>query len=451
MRSLHTRLLLAATLVLAGFIGATGLTLDKAFRVSARASMQERLQSYIYALLAATGEDENGRMTPPRRIPEPRFSKPDSGLYAVIAGADGQPLWRSDSLAGRSVDIVQPQQPGQRDYRRLTGSGTDLYAISFGVAWVDYAKAEELYTFAVAEDTAAFEEQIDSFRTSLWGWLGAMAGVLLLAQGLILRWGLRPLRTVESDLGRIEQGAAEHLDGTYPKELTGLTSSLNSLIEHSKRVQTRYRNSLDDLAHSLKTPLALLQSFCDRKSAESGEEHELVREQVERMDGIIEHQLQRAAVSGRAALARGVTLQPVLERLLRSLDKVYCDKQVDLRLELDPDAAFYGDEADLTEALGNLLDNAYKYCAGKVRVCARRQSSAASGHGLEITIEDDGHGIDPAMIDTVLERGKRMDETVPGHGIGLSMAREIIAVYGGKLDIGSGHLGGALLRVRFDH
>jgi len=136
MRSLHTRLLLAATLVLAGFIGATGLALDKAFRVSARASMQERLQSYIYALLAATGEDGNGRMTPPRRIPEPRFSKPDSGLYAVIAGADGKPLWRSDSLAGRSVDIVQPQQPGQRDFRRLTGSDTDLYAISFGVAWL---------------------------------------------------------------------------------------------------------------------------------------------------------------------------------------------------------------------------------------------------------------------------------------------------------------------------
>ena len=450
MRSLQTRLLLAATLVLAGFIGATGLALDKAFRVSARASMQERLQSYIYALLAATGEDESGRMTPPRRIPEPRFSKPDSGLYAVIAGADGKPLWRSDSLAGRSVDIVQPQQPGQREFRSFTGTGTDhLYAISFGVAWVDSAGAEELYTFSVAEDTAAFEEQIDSFRTSLWSWLGAMAGVLLLAQGFILRWGLRPLRTVESDLRRIEQGAAEHLDGTYPKELTGLTSSLNSLIEHSKLVQTRYRNSLDDLAHSLKTPLALMQSFCDRKSAESGEEHGLVREQVERMDGIIEHQLQRAAVSGRAALARAVALQPVLERLLRSLDKVYRDKQVDVSLDLDPDATFYGDEADLTEALGNLLDNAYKYCASKVRVCVRRQSSVASGHGLEISIEDDGQGIDPAMIETVLERGKRMDQTVPGHGFGLSMAREIIAVYGGALDIGSGSLGGALLSVRF--
>jgi two-component system sensor histidine kinase PhoQ len=450
MRSLHTRLLLAATLVLAGFIGATGLTLDKAFRVSARASTQERLQSYIYALLAATGEDERGRMVPPRRIPEPRFSKPDSGLYAVIARPDGVPLWRSGSLAGRSVDIVQQQAPGQREFRQFTRSDTDLYAISFGVAWVDSANAEELYTFAVAEDTAAFEEQIDSFRKTLWSWLGAMAVVLLLAQGLILRWGLRPLRTVESDLQRIEQGRAEHLTGIYPKELTGLTSSLNSLIEHIKRVQTRYRNSLDDLAHSLKTPLALLQSFSERTAAESGQEHRLVREQVERMDEIIEHQLQRAAVSGRATLASAVPLQPVLERLLRSLDKVYRDKQVDVSRDLDPAATFYGDEADLTEVLGNLLDNAYKYCSSQVRVYVRSESKAASGHGLEISIEDDGHGIDPGMIDTVLQRGKRMDETVPGHGIGLSMAREIIAVYGGELTIGSGDLGGALVRVHFD-
>ena len=327
---------------------------------------------------------------------------------------------------------------------------TNQYAISFGVAWVDYAKAEALYTFAVAEDTAAFEEQIDSFRTALWSWLGAMAVVLLLAQGFILRWGLRPLRSVEADLQRIDQGTAEHLDGSYPKELTGLTSSLNSLLEHSKLAQTRYRNSLDDLAHSLKTPLALMQSFCDRKSAEIGEDHLVVREQVERMDEIIEHQLQRAAVSGRATLASAVSLQQVLERLLRSLDKVYHEKQVDVRLDLDAGATFYGDEADLTEMLGNLLDNAYKYCSGQIRVGVRSDSGTASGHGLDISIEDDGRGIDPAMIDTVLQRGKRMDETVPGHGIGLSMAREIVGAYGGELHIGTGSLGGALVRVHFD-
>jgi two-component system sensor histidine kinase PhoQ len=450
MRSLHSRLLLAATLVLAGFIGATGLALDKAFRVSARASMQDRLQSYIYALLAAADEDDGGRMIPPQEIPEPRFSKPDSGLYAMIAGPEGRPLWHSRSLAGRSVNIVQQQSPGQREFLQLTQAGMELYAISFGVAWEDYAKAEQLYTFAVAEDASAFEEQIDSFRRSLWSWLGAMAVVLLLAQGLILRWGLRPLRTVESDLHRIAQGTAEHLDGTYPEELTGLTSSLNSLIEHSKLVQTRYRNSLDDLAHSLKTPLAIMQSFCEGKFAEIGQERARIREQVERMDGIIDHQLQRAAVSGRTTLARWVPLQHVLERLVRSLQKVYREKQVDVRLDLEPGATFYGDEADLTEALGNLLENAYKYCSGQIRVSVRCERKTASGHGLEITIEDDGHGIEPGMIDIVLQRGKRMDETVPGHGIGLSMAQEIIAVYGGKLDIGSSSLGGALLRIHFD-
>jgi two-component system sensor histidine kinase PhoQ len=450
MRSLHSRLVLAATLVLAGFIGATGLALDKAFRVSARASMEERLQSYIYALLAATDEDDSGRMIPPLEIPEPRFSKPDSGLYAVIAGADGAPLWHSRSLAGRNVTLVQQQSPGQREFRRLSVEGLELYAISFGVAWEDYAEREALYTFSVAEDTAAFEQQIESFRMSLWSWLGTMAVVLLLAQGLILRWGLRPLRKVETDLQRIDQGKAEQLDGVYPTELTGLTSSLNSLIEHSQLVQTRYRNSLADLAHSLKTPLAVMHSFCDGKSEDAGSAKDVVREQVERMDEIVEYQLQRAAVSGRATLARSVSLDYVLERLVRSLDKVYRDKRVEVSLDLDPEAIFYGDEADLTEALGNLLENAYKYCSGQVRVCARYDGKPAASGNLEILIEDDGPGIDPDMIDTVLQRGKRMDETVPGHGIGLSMAREIIAVYGGELDIGSGSLGGALLRVRFE-
>ena len=450
MRSLHSRLVLAATLVLAGFIGATGLALDKAFRVSARASMEDRLQSYIYALLAAADEDDSGRMIPPLEIPEPRFSKPDSGLYAVIAEADGVPLWYSRSLAGRNVAIVQQQSPGQREFRRLSVEDLELYAISFGVAWEDYAEGEALYTFSVAEDTAAFEQQIDSFRMSLWSWLGGMAVVLLLAQGLILRWGLRPLRKVESDLQRIDQGKAEQLDGVYPAELTGLTSSLNSLIEHSKLVQTRYRNSLADLAHSLKTPLAVMHSFCDGKSEDAGSAKDIVREQVERMDEIVEYQLQRAAVSGRATLARSVSVEYVLERLVRSLDKVYRDKRVEVSLDLDPEATFYGDEADLTEALGNLLENAYKYCSQQVRVCARYDGKAAASGSLAITVEDDGQGIDPGMIDTVLQRGRRMDETVPGHGIGLSMAREIIAVYGGELDIGSSSLGGAMIRVQFN-
>jgi len=272
-----------------------------------------------------------------------------------------------------------------------------------------------------------------------------MALVLLLAQGFILRWGLRPLRTVTDDLQQIEQGHTDRLDGRYPKELVGLTSSLNSLIEHGKAVQVRYRNSLDDLAHSLKTPLAILQSS-DSDSSNPGDNHALVREQVERMDEIISHQLQRAAVSGRTTLAKPVPVGRVVERLLRSLDKVYREKPVTVDLELDSSATFTGDEADLTEILGNLLENAYKYCNHAVRVSVSKDQPA---DGVEIRIEDDGPGIAAEQVETILQRGRRMDESIPGQGIGLSMANEIITVYGGQLVFAASPLGGSLLRVRF--
>jgi two-component system sensor histidine kinase PhoQ len=446
MQSLHGRLLLAASLVLAGFLGATGLALDKAFRVSAEAAMQDRLQSYIYALLAAADDDENGRMIPPQALPEPRFSKPDSGLYAIITRHDNESLWRSSSLTGRDIDVTEQQRPGERRFRRLARADMQLYALAFGVAWEDDAGTEALYTFTVAEDTSVFQAEIDSFRSTLWRWLGGMAVVLLFAQGFILRWGLRPLRTVIADLQQIEKGRTDRLDGHYPRELTGLTSSLNSLIEHSKVVQTRYRNSLDDLAHSLKTPLAILQSGCVDSKDTADASHAFVSEQVERMDEIISHQLQRAAVSGRTTLAKPVPVGRVVERLLRSLDKVYREKQVTIDLELDPSATFTGDEADLTEILGNLLENAYKYCHNKVRV-----SVVTHQHpdGVAISIEDDGPGIAPEQVDAVLQRGTRMDESVPGQGIGLSMTSEIISVYGGQLAFAASPLGGTLLRVSF--
>lgn len=447
MPSLHARLLLASSLVLAGFLGTTGLALDKAFRVSAKTSLQERLQSHIYTLLAATDADSQGGMIPPPDVPEPRFSKPDSGLYAVIANHSGKPLWRSSSLTGREFNIIEPHTPGERFFHHLELPDSELYMISFGVAWVNDAGIEELYTFAVAEDTSEFAAEIQSFRTTLWGWLGAMALALLLAQGLVLRWGLRPLRTVAHDLQEIEQGRADSLGGPYPRELSGLTSNINSLIEHRDAVQTRYRNSLADLAHSLKTPLAILQTFFDRPLASAAEDRPSASEQVKRMDDIIRHQLHRAAVSGGKSLTQPAPIAPQIMRLSESLDKVYRDKHVSVTLELDPDVTFTGDQADLLEFLGNLMENAYKYSAGKVRIRCRTVLNSQSGTVAEITIEDDGHGIDPGQVSTALQRGKRMDESVPGHGIGLSVANEIIALYDGTLDIESSELGGALLRI----
>ena len=407
--------------------------------------MQERLQSHIYALLAAADEDADGRMTPPQQLPEPRFSKPDSGLYAVITGNGGTRLWRSASLTGRDIAITEQQSPGERRFSRLARAGMQLYTLAFGVAWEDYAGTESLYTYTVAEDTSVFETEVGSFRSTLWRWLGGMALVLLVAQGVILRWGLRPLRRVTTDLQQIENGHTDRLHGPYPRELAGLTSSLNSLIEHSKSVQSRYRNSLDDLAHSLKTPLAILQSsHPDGNDADA--DHTLVREQVQRMDEIISHQLQRAAVSGRATLAKPVAVGKVVERLVHSLDKVYRQKQPTVTLELDPSATFTGDEADLMEVMGNLLENAYKYCSRVIRVSVQVDKHR---DGIEISIEDDGPGIAPQQVDSVLQRGTRMDESMPGQGIGLSMASEIITLYGGQLAFAASPLGGALLQINF--
>ena len=444
MRSLHSRLLLAASLVLAGFLGATGLALDKAFRVSAEAAMQERLQSYIYTLLAAADDDSDGRMIPPRDLPEPRFSEPDSGLYAIITRHDSEPLWQSASLTGRDMGATEAQAPGSRSFSRLDNHSMQYHALAFGVAWEDDAGTEALYTFTVAEDTTAFEAELESFRSTLWRWLGGMALVLLLAQGVILRWGLRPLRSVTTDLQRIQQGHAERLEGDYPRELAGLTSSLNSLIAHSKTVQTRYRNSLGDLAHSLKTPLAILQA--SQTGKDDDHTGTLVSEQVERMDEIISHQLQRAAVSGRSTLAAPVAVDSIVKRLVSTLDKVYREKPLTTDLELEPGATFRGDEADLTEILGNLLENAYKYCRREVSVGVTTDRQTG---GLEIRIEDDGPGIPADQVDVILQRGRRMDESVPGQGIGLSMASEIIALYGGELSFDSSTLGGTLIRVTF--
>jgi two-component system sensor histidine kinase PhoQ len=164
------------------------------------------------------------------------------------------------------------------------------------------------------------------------------------------------------------------------------------------------------------------------------------------MDEIISHQLQRAAVSGRSTLARPVPIGKVVERLVRSLDKVYRDKQVTVDLQLDTSATFTGDEADLTEILGNLLENAYKYCRSAVRVCVNTEQP---DDGIGISIEDDGPGIAVDQVGTVLQRGKRMDESIPGQGIGMSMASEIIALYGGQLAFAASPLGGALVRVSF--
>lgn len=443
--SLNTRLLLAASLVLAGFLGLAGVALDAAFRKAASSALYERLQAQVYGLLAAAESDAEGHIQLPEVLPDGRFSRPGSGLYALVTDAEGGVMWRSASLLGSRLPAPERVRPGEWRFRTLTAAeGERLFVLVFGVRWETDAGAPRDYNFAVAEDAAAFEAQVAGFRRSLWGWLLGLGVVLLLVQGGVLRWSLAPLRRLEREIRSIETGEQAAIRQAYPRELRGLTANLNALLERERAQLERYRNGLADLAHSLKTPLAVLRgAILDRRAPDADRLAAQVREQSARMQQIVDYQLQRAALSGRTTLMAPVAMAPVIDRVVSSLEKVYAEKRVDCRLQLEDGLAFTGDEGDLMELVGNLLDNAFKWCENRVRVVAH-----ATEGGMLFRVEDDGPGIPSEQASRVLERGARIDPAVTGHGIGLAVVRDIAAVYHGELTIGRSDLGGAAVTVR---
>jgi two-component system sensor histidine kinase PhoQ len=438
MRSLNTRVAVSAALVLAVFVALSAFALDRAFHDSARNVRHERLLAQVYLLMAAAEVDERGRLTLTGGPPEPRLALPASGLYATILDATGNSVWRSRS----ALTVDAPGGPllpaGEMRFERVARDGQEFFVQRFGVDWAT-ANGHYAFTFSVAEDLAPFEEQLAVYRRSLWGWLGAMALLLLAAQWLTLRWGLQPLRRVAAELGRLEQGAQQQITGDYPSEVKLLTDNLNTLLTHERAQQRRYRDALADLAHSLKTPLAVVRA--ELSKAQAGDELErALREQVERMDRIVGYHLQRASTSGRAALMAPQPLRPAVERVVKALAKVYADKQVAVAIEVAEGTRFRGDEGDLTELLGNLLDNAFKWCRTRVRVRAGLEEG-----GLILRFEDDGPGIAEHAAQRVLERGARGDESRAGQGIGLAVVRDIVAAYQGRIEIGRSELGGAAL------
>ena len=445
MLSLNARLIVSASVVLAAFLGLAGLALDRAFRDSALAGVHDRLQSRVYALIAAA-EPDGETLSLPEALPESGFSVPQSGVYATIVDAAARPLWRSRSSLGLEIDYPAPALPGVAVYGLTRGSdGTEFFAIAYAVRWALDTGIERDFVIQVAEDRTPYEAEIARFRGSLWVWLAGAAIVLLAVQGAVLRWSLAPLRQVTREVAEIEAGGKHSLDGHYPRELQPLTQNLNLLVSNSAAQLERYRNALGDLAHSLKTPLAVLRNEIEDLPEESRPRHNL-SEQIARMDRTVQYQLQRAAVSGRTALAPSVRIAPVAERIRRSMLKVYADKDIDIELAVDPHCRFRGDEGDLTELLGNLTDNACKWGNRRVRL-----SGIRAGAKLTLKIEDDGPGLPQDALEELRARGARGDTSVPGQGIGLAIVDELVErVYGGTFNVDKSPLGGASIVIVFE-
>jgi two-component system sensor histidine kinase PhoQ len=433
-----------AFLVLLAFLAFAGWAVQQAYADSLRTQRFARLQTTVYLLMAGAELDGTGSLVMPASLAEPRLSLLGSGLYANISNADRNEEWQSASTVGLNLPFQRTQAMGKWRLEAVatrppandkSNRGRDFLAVTYAVKWSTNNKEAPL-VFSVLEDTSEFNQELTAFERTLWSWLIGTGLLLLLTQTLLLRWGLRPLGQMAQEIQHIEQGEQLQVKGNYPRELAGLTLNLNLLIHQASARQTRYKEALDDLAHSLKTPLAALRASLD----EPGELVNLVSQQVTRMDDIVRHQLGRAGAAGTTRFAPQLTLAPVLNRIRDTLAKVYAEKQLAFVLDCPADLAWRIAEDDAFEILGNLLDNAAKWAKSKVSVSVQRHTSH-----LHICITDDGPGfVDPQAGS---ERRVRLDETVPGHGIGLAVVRDLIASYQGKLTISRADSGGAQLDI----
>lgn len=448
--SISSRLLFASALLLPLFLGLTGFFLDRAFSNSLRVAEHSRLRGHINLLfsVAELPEARNAKrnsLRMPLTLIEADFERPNSGLYAYIYNDQQELVWKSNSATLKNApgytSVSHDSQPGKMVIGELKLNGKGSFVAHYDVLWEDAKGETHPFRFVVVHSGIEYRAELKAYRNELWRWLGTVGVFLLIAQTAILRWGLRPLSKLAIALKAMQSGDTSNIAGQHPQELQKIVDNLNQVLEREQSLRQRYRNSLADLAHSLKTPLAVLQSNLDTHTG--GEElRKIAAEQVTRMNQVVTYQLQRAVSSQQSGTIRRTRLEPLAQRLLGALQKVYANKHITHKCNLTPGIIALGDEQDMMELLGNLLENAFKYSHSRVEL----SSSEHDGY-LFLHIDDDGPGVPSDERARILERGQRLDTNQPGQGIGLAVAAEIVRSYQGFINIHDSHLGGAQFSV----
>lgn len=439
--SLRWRMSVIASIILLLALGLVGYAVAAANQRGAVSALQSRMESYVYLVLAAAEVDASGRLLVSEDLGDPRFGQPGSGIYAHLHGAEQH--WSSRSSIGQALPELASVNAAEK---RFTEPSPELefYVYQYGLDWQLADGSIRPFTVSVLVAPEEIERQTSAFRLGLWRALVTAGLILLAAQLVMIYLGFRPLQKVAQDVALVETGQESQLRGHYPRELEPLARNVNQLLATEKANQLRYRNALDSLAHSLKTPLAILQTGLETDSPAA---RLAMRRAAEDMNKLVATRLQRAALSARRTMARPVAVTPQVERVLASLQKIYSHKLITVDVRLPADLQFFGEERDLLELVGNLLDNAFKYGRSGIRVTGEVLNPAASRPGLRLTIEDDGPGIDPGNWPALLQRGVRGDERVEGHGLGLAIVMELLAAYGGNIELASGEWGGAVITV----
>ncbi|WP_310648345.1 ATP-binding protein [Colwellia sp. RSH04] len=447
--SLKLRMLASASIIVLVLLPAIGIVLTKSFENRLVNALEKELSAYSYSILAVT-EVENNAVYMPEQLTENLFNVSGSGLYSVITAAKNNVfhnknyvLWQSNSLLTVELPIIESSpKVGESKFSTLMINEQAHFIYSFSVSFTSNGDDSELVDFPVTlhliKDKNEFNDAIDQFTQSLWLWLFLLMSFIAFMQWFWLRWMFKPLQQLKEEVHEIEQGNISSLEKEYPTELHPLTKQVNLLLKTEQNQRTRYRNALSDLAHSLKTPLAVIQSHDDITHS--------TKEQLDIINNMIEHQLKRAQSAGEVSWHKAITINAVLQKLISTLSKIYADKNITFKLDCQSSASFRGDESDLLEMLGNLLDNACKACNSSVAVSVKRDTLK-----LSINIEDDGKGIDTELREQIFKRGVRIDSYQQGHGIGLAIVRDLVSSYQGQLLISTSEkLSGAKFILQFD-
>ncbi|PAU87610.1 histidine kinase [Pseudomonas sp. WN033] len=442
-RSLRSRLMAGAALLAVLFMLALFPVLQSAFNQTLEQVIVQRLAADANSLISAA-QIEDGQLLMPDKLPDEEFNLPEAKLLGFIFDIDGNLIWQSRSAIGQQIDYIPRYDGGVTDFLRISNrDGREYYVYDVELHLND--NYELPFSFITMLPTSEFRSLFRDFQKQLYRWLGASLLVLLLLLWLGLTWALRSLKNLRAELDQIESGGRERLSDRHPHEVLRLTRSLNRLLDSERRQRERYRDTLGDLAHSLKTPLAVLQGVSETLSnqPQQREQAKVLSGQIERMSQQIGYQLQRASLRKSGLIQHRVILAPLLELLSGTLNKVYHGKRVVLHQQFSERFWVPMEKGALMELLGNLLENSYRLCLHQIRVSARYTDTAC-----ELRIEDDGPGVPEHQRERILRRGERLDTQHPGQGIGLSVVKDIIESYDGELSLGDSELGGAAFLIR---
>lgn len=445
--TLRLRLLLGTLIWIMASIGISGWVLQRMFEQHLSRQFHAELATHLEQLAANLEVDAAGQVKIIRALSDPRLERPYSGLYWQVDRLSGPDeavpsgLLRSRSLWDGALEVPQDALAGsERHEHRLSGpKGESLRMIEQVLRTAE--QPEQALRLIVAADEKLLAEPIERFTGQLLAALSVLAAGLALAAVVQVVAGLRPLQRLRTELTRLRDGEQTTLGGNYPAEIQPVVDELNAVLQRNAEFVERARTQAGNLAHAVKTPLAVM---ANAAAAETGQLAELIGSQIAAARQQIDHHLGQARVAAAAQMqGQQCRLRPATDGLIRVVQRVHAERGLQLILvECPEQLIFRGEAQDLQEMLGNLLDNACKWAKSRVLITAERQDSR-----LRIDIEDDGPGIAAEDRPVLLQRGKRGDEQVPGSGLGLAIVNDLATLYGGRLELLDSPAGGLRARL----